>query len=381
MMIMTQLKQTAIASIPSSLTDMSAYTPEPHDRRNPNAWDALYFDTAIPVDPIAKAHMIRDLRSWTRAYLLLPIKLIANTLLALIMTIKRLLPFQFSNYVVMHRSAAWFLKHFVSPEACYLIVRHICLGSNIVNFLIENGPMTIKRLLPFQFSNYVVMHRSAAWFLKHFVSPEACYLIVRHICLGSNIVNFLIENGPDPTIESSQLYPRTVDDLQLYPRTVDDLAENAFLEHDIILYNFVLDYSKAQRENPNWLQQVHQKGLNYESIQPIDLNIDLTRRSWLQVLDLESAIELFKVFYSLCLTSDEFERAVLSLEFDENFGCYISQLTGDYNWNHVITNRNPLAPDSSFSSARSLLLHGIITEYLHRYLELQKLARSQPSHQ
>ena len=314
-MTMTDLKQTTILPVAELLTDAPAYTPEPRDRRNPNAWDALYFDTAIPVDPVAKAHMIRDLRSWTRAYLLLPIKLIANTLLALI--------------------------------------------------------MTLKRLLPFQFSNYVLMHRSAAWFLKHFVSPEACYLIVRHICLGSNIVNFLIENGPDPTIESSKLYPRTV----------DDLAENAFLEHDIILYNFVLDYSKAQRENPNWLQQVHQKGLSYESIQPINLNINFTGRSWLQVLDLESAIELFKVFYSLCLTSDEFERAVLSLEFDENFGCYISQLVGDYNWNHVIANRNPLAPDSSFGSARRLLLHGIITEYLHHYLELRKLARSQPSHQ
>jgi hypothetical protein len=302
---MTNLQQTAIA--PESRIESPVYVPEPHDRRNPNVWDAMYLDTAIPVDLVAKAYMIRDLRSWTRAYLLLPIKLIANILLALI--------------------------------------------------------MTVKRLLPFQFSNYILMHRSAAWFLKHFASPEACYLIVRHICLGSNIVNFLIENGPDLEIEKATLYPRSV----------DDLAENAFLEHDLILYNFVLDYSKAQQENPNWLQQVHQNKLSYESIQPIDLKIDCTRRSWLQILDLESAIELFKVFYSLCLTSDEFERAVLSLEFDENFGCYISQLTGDYNWNHVITNRNPLAPDSSFGSARSLLLHGIITEYLHRYLELRKL--------
>jgi hypothetical protein len=317
---MTNLEQTAISTSgsgaeilpqPETGDQTSVYTPAPHDRRNPNAWDALYLDGAIPVDPIAKAHMIRDLKSWTRAYLLLPIKLIANILLGLI--------------------------------------------------------MTAKRLLPFQFRNYMLMHRSAAWFLKHFVSPEACYLIVRHICLGSNIVNFLIENGPDLKIEKATLYPCTV----------EDLSENAFLEHDLILYNFVLDYSKAQRENPNWLQQVHQKGLTYKSIQPITLNIDCTRRRWSKILDLESAIELFKVFYSLCLTSDEFERAVLSLEFDENFGCYISQLTGDYNWNHVITNRHPLAPDSSFGSARRLLLHGIITEYLHRYLELRKLATHQ----
>jgi hypothetical protein len=259
---------------------------EVRDRRNPNAWDALYLDQAIPVDPVAKAYMIRDL--------------------ALI--------------------------------------------------------MTVKRLLPFQFSAYTLMHRSAAFFLNTFVSPEACYLIVRHICIGSNIVNFLVDNGPDPTIEKSQLYPRTV----------DDLAENAFLEHDLILYNFVLDYNEAQERNPQWIEVVRRRGLNYDSIKPVEVEVDFERRRWLRILDLESAIELFKVFYSLCLTSDEFARAVLSLQFDENFGLYFSTITGDYNWNHLITNRHPLAPNSPFQAARDLMLHGMIAEYLHRYLELHK---------
>jgi hypothetical protein len=43
----------------------------------------------------------------------------------------------------------------------------------------------------------------------------------------------------------------------------------------------------------------------------------------------------------------------------------------DYNWNHVIANRHPLAPNSPFNAARDLFLHGIITESLHRYLELK----------
>jgi hypothetical protein len=290
----------------------SPYTVQPHDRANPNAWDALYLDNAIPVDPIAKAYMIRDLKNWTRNYLLVPIKIIANVMLGMI--------------------------------------------------------LVVKRLLPFQFSNYALMHRSAAWFLNNFVTPEACYLIVRHIGLGSNIVNFLIDNSPNPAIAKSNLYPRTV----------ADLADNAFLEHDLILYNFVLDYNQAQRNNPDWVQQVQARGLTYDSIQPVHIDVDFTQRCGWRVLDLESAIELFKVFYSLWLTCDEFERAVLSLEFDENFGCYVSMLTNDYRWNHVITNRHPLAPESPFDAARRLLLHGIITEYLHRYLELCKEAAASP---
>lgn len=286
----------------------AAYLPGVYDRRNPNTWDVLYLDQAIPVDPVAKAYMLRDLQNWTRHYLLIPIKLVANLSLAVI--------------------------------------------------------MTGKRLLPFQFNAYGLMHRSAAWFLNTFVSPEACHLIVRHLCLGSNIVNFLIDNGPDPTIEKASLYPRTV----------ADLADNAFLEHDLILYNFVFDYNQAKQAHPHWLEQLQQRGLSYESIQPVNVEVNVSQRRWWQILDLESAIELFKVFYSLCLTSEEFERAVLSLQFDENFGIYVSTITGDYDWNHVVRNRHPLAPNSPFQAARDLLLHGITTEYLHRYLELRKQA-------
>ena len=130
---------------------MSKFLISTHDRLDPNTWDLVYLDNGIPMDAMAKAYMVKDLNNWTRNYLLIPIKVIANILLALIMTVKRLLPFQFKAYGLMHHSAAWFLDHFVSPEACYLIVRHLSLGSNIVNFLIDNGPdpqITKSQLYP-----------------------------------------------------------------------------------------------------------------------------------------------------------------------------------------------------------------------------------------
>lgn len=274
------------------------------DRTDPSVWHALSVDEAIPVDAAAKAHMIKDLQNWTRNYLLIPSRMIANIGLATI--------------------------------------------------------MTVKRLLPFQFRSYYLMHRLAVWFLNTFVTPEANYLIVRHFSLGSNIVNFLIDNGPDPAIAHSDLYPRTV----------EALADNAFLEHDLILYNFVIDYHEAQQRHPNWLTEVQKRGLDFSSIRPIAVDVDTTQRGWLQVLDMESALELFKICYSLFTTSDEFHRAVLSLQFDESFALYFTKLTGDAAWNHIITNRHPLAPNSAFAAANNLLLHGMLSEYLHRYLEL-----------
>ncbi len=55
---------------------------------------------------------------------------------------------------------------------------------------------------------------------------------------------------------------------------------------------------------------------------------------------------------------------------------YVSDITGNCGWNHVIVNRHPLAPNSPFNAARDLFLHGIISEYLYRYLELQKEMRN-----
>lgn len=290
---------------PNDPSTSAFYTPHPYNRLDPDAWDVLYLDGAIPLDPVSKAYMVRDLRSWSRNHLLMPIRLTANLLLALI--------------------------------------------------------MTVKRLLPFQFKAYVLMHRLAATFLDTFVSPEAAYLIVRHICIGSNIVNFLIDNGPDPQIEKSTLYPRTV----------ADLADNAFLQHDLNLFNFVYDYNRAQQTNPSWVAEVRERGICYDSLKPVEVEIDFRRRG-LRILDLESAIELFKIIYSLCLTSDEFIRAVLSLQFDENFGLYVSAITGENGWNHMIANRHPLAPNSPFQAARDLLLHGITSEALYRHLELRQ---------
>ncbi|MBP0022378.1 MAG: hypothetical protein J7647_33075 [Cyanobacteria bacterium SBLK] len=285
----------------------SLYQYKPYNRRDPDVWDILYLDNAIPVDSVAKTHMIRDLKHWTRIYLLIPIRIFANIALGII--------------------------------------------------------LTIKRLLPFQFKFYGFMHRSAAFFLQNFVTPEACYLIVRHICLGSNLVNFLIDNGPDRRIEKAELYPKTIGDLA---------TKMAFLEHDLILYNFVWDYHQAERKNPDWIEEVKQRGIDFSSIQSVSVEIDFEHRGGLRILDLESAIELFKVFYSLCLTCDEFERAVLSLQFDENFALYMDKILESAQWNHVITNRHPLAPNSPFNAARDLLLHGIMTEYIHRLLEIFK---------
>ncbi len=286
-----------------------------YNRRNPDAWQVLAIDTALPIDPTVKACLIRDMQSWSQTYLLWPTRIFSTCLMALTVVIKRLLPF----------------------------------------------PITSDR----------AMHVLAVWFLNTFVTPEACYLIVRHFGIGSNILNFLTDNGPDPLMEKSALFPKTI----------KDLGDNAFMQHDLNLYNFVYDFHRAEERNPNWLAQVQQQGICFDSVQPVEVNINLRRRGWLRFLDLETTLELIKLVYAVFLTPQEFKRAVLSLQLDENIGLYVSKLTNDYRWNHVIYNRHPLAPNSPLHAGKALLMHGIMTEHLYRYLELAKLQSQQSSGQ
>jgi hypothetical protein len=117
-----------------------------------------------------------------------------------------------------------------------------------------------------------------------------------------------------------------------------------------------LDYAKAKQENEFWLESLKSREINYESIQPIKVKVDSSYKT-LRFLDLESTLELFKIIYSLFLTSVEFERAVISLSMDENIANYINNLTGNLTWSYLTSNRHPLAQKTSFCAAYNLLMH------------------------
>ncbi len=290
------------------MTPPNHYIPRPHDRQDPHTWDIVYLDQALPMDPLTKACWIKDRQNWTRAYVLGPIRVITSVVLAVV--------------------------------------------------------MVLRRVIPVPLRAHGLMHQITVWLFKAIATPEASYLLVRHFSVGSNVINFLIDNGPDPEITKSKLYPHTV----------DDLNGNTFVNRDLNLYNFVYDYHQAEQQDPNWLETVHRRGITFNSIQSVEIDVPLQRRQrWIQFLDLESSLELLKIIYAACLTSKELERSVVSFQFNESFGLYFSRLMNDYRWNHVVRNAHPLVPASAFDLSRHFILHAITLEYLHRYLELQKL--------
>ena len=205
-----------------------------------------------------------------------------------------------------------------------------------------------------------VLHRILAWGLKNFVSRDANLLIFRHFHVGSEIMQFISKN-----IEGVD-----VPTMPLKPQNFKDIRDDMFLKHDLNLYNFVINLNK----------QLQDKNLPIKGKRPLDLSmitpgrfdhIDFPNR-WTNVLDLRSAIELFTPFYQFFLTSNDFVRASNSLQLDETIGIYTSQILNAPAHLGLINNRHPMVPETTYSAAYRLVLHGLAAETLHAILAKMK---------
>ncbi len=92
----------------------------------------------MSVDPDVREILIKDQRRWTRRYLRPTARLISRFMVACIILVKRVLPFQFRNHAMIDRLCIWFMRRFVSQEAAYLLLRHFTVESNLINFVAQN---------------------------------------------------------------------------------------------------------------------------------------------------------------------------------------------------------------------------------------------------
>ncbi len=206
-----------------------------------------------------------------------------------------------------------------------------------------------------------MLHRILAWGMKRFVSPDANLLIFRHFHVGSEILEFIATNVDGVEVQTSPLKPHDF----------NDVKEDLFLKHDLNLYNFVINLNRQLKENN--LDMKGKKPLNMEMITPGKFDhIEFPNR-WTNVLDLRSAIELFTPFYQFFLTANDFIRASNSLQLDETIGIYASQILGTPGHLGLINNKHPMVPDTTYSAAFRLVLHGLAAETLHAVLVNVKL--------
>ncbi len=228
----------------------------------------------------------------------------------------------------------------------------IILWSKITMFFIH----ILKFFLPNLLNSSRILHKLLAWGLRNFVSPDANLLIFRHFHVGTEILQFIAANVPKVEIVGNPLKPYDFEDVK------DDL----FLQHDLNLYNFVINLNRQLKEKNTFIQAQKEPNLDMISEDQFE-HIEFPRR-WTNVLDLRSAIELFTPFYQLFLTSNDFLRATNSLQLDETIAIYAAQILGTPGHLGLVNNKHPMAPMSTYGASYRLVLHGLAAETLHEVL-------------
>ena len=217
----------------------------------------------------------------------------------------------------------------------------------------------VKTFLPRKWSHSKLLHRILAWGLEHFVSPEANWLILRHFHLGAQVLSFIARNAPVQ-----------VSTTPLEPMRIADLKDELFVKHDLNLFNFVIRLNGALREAG--VEMHAPEKVDFSMIRDPGLRLeDMPQRKG-NLLDLQSAIELFTPLYQLMLTDNDFWRAANSLQLDETVGIYSAQILGAPQHLILVNNKHPLVPLSTLRAGYRLVLHGLSTEMLHSLLMRMK---------
>lgn len=172
-----------------------------------------------------------------------------------------------------------------------------------------------KIIIPNLINAPKMLHKCLYLGMNYFITPEANFLILRHFYLGSEVLRFIKDN-----VDGAEHIPMN----PLKPLAVADIQDNMFLEHDLNLYNFIINLNKAIAEKQ--VQIVKKETPNFDAISSGEIPFTAFRDKWTNVIDLATAIELFTPAYQFYLTDNDFWRATNSLQLDEVIGIYASTI-------------------------------------------------------
>jgi len=221
--------------------------------------------------------------------------------------------------------------------------------ARVISRVVVGAITVLKRVLPFEFSSHRMLDRLGIWFMSRFVSEEGGELLLRHFVLETNVLAFIARNSgvAEPTLR---------------PGSLDQLDDNAVIVHDVNLYEVLARMRGRRLPRPE--DRPTPLDFSMLEIEPIASS---PQRRVLR-LDLETGMCFMNMAFCLLTTSDEYRRAVHSLQLDESvLGC-VAELTGDdvfRSWKP--SGYNPIVRTNR-DVPRDLFAHAVIHEYVHARL-------------
>ncbi|SDK54214.1 DUF6999 family protein [Microbulbifer yueqingensis] len=227
----------------------------------------------------------------------------------------------------------------------------------------------LRLVIPERWHSSRLLHRTIYWGLKYLVRRDANYLILRHFNIGTELLQFIADNVGGVRIKSTR---------PLRPRSLEDLLDDTFLIHDLNIYNFIGELNQQLAEQGREMQPA--RSLDFSAISAAEFDIEPGGGHVTNVLDLQTAIELYTPLYALFLSDHDFWRASNSLQLDETISIYIGKLLNDGTALSLVSNRHPMVPHTTLQAGYRLMLHGLDAEILHGYLREQKAAAAAQYH-
>jgi hypothetical protein len=206
----------------------------------------------------------------------------------------------------------------------------------------------VKRVLPFRWMPLRTMDALCVWFLRRYVSPDAVELLIRHFVVETNLVNFIIRNTP------VKMEPVT-----LRPVSVGELGDNAVVEHDVNVYDVLIALDPTPVTKP--------EVLDFAELDVPHLDAERWRRRLFK-LDIQTALCLMNIPFSMALTVEEYRRAVHSMRFDDSFLEILAVLCDDDTFRHWKLAGMSLWMDSYVDVPRMVYRHALVCEYAHARL-------------
>ncbi len=199
---------------------MTAYDLSTHDFNDPDPWVALGLDRSTFFDPVAKAALMRNNRTWSRRRLLPIVRVFARLMVILTQLVRIFFP-----------------KHLTMPK---------------------------------------LLHSSIVWGMKNFVSRDANYLILRHFHVGTQTLRFISDNVGGLEMVN----------VPLRPRTIDDLGANMFLQHDLNIFNFIIQVNAQLIDQNRDIAARPYGAMDLSAIEDFDALLAPQPNKWTNVLDL-----------------------------------------------------------------------------------------------
>jgi hypothetical protein len=228
--------------------------------------------------------------------------------------------------------------------------------ARILSKLVVWGIVTLKRVLPFQFSSHGLLDWLSLRFLRRCVSREGGELLLRHFIVETALIRFVARNCGLPQVREPDLLPTGF----------NGLLGHAVIRHDINMYRLIIDVGeslrRAGRIRCDWRAAPDFSMLEVPAISP-----DLEARRLFN-LDLGTALCLMNIPFALLTTEGIYEQAVNSFSLDASLLSHIADITGDDNFRVPRSGQSLawLAIDGDVP--RSLYRHAMLHEQAHTAL-------------